>query len=100
MARQLRHLAEAGQAPHVSLRVLPFALGGHTGLDGAFTVLEFARNNPVVHLEHKISGVFLEQPDEVALFKQEAGRLDALALNLAESSTSLPRSRPSTTESE
>ncbi|HEY0700318.1 MAG TPA: helix-turn-helix transcriptional regulator [Micromonospora sp.] len=85
MARQLRHLAEAAAAPNVTLQVVPFSAGAHTGLDGAFVVLDFARDPSVVHLEHKLSSAFLEEPEQVAVFRREADRLAELALSPAKS---------------
>lgn len=85
MARQLRHLIEAAERPNVTLRVVPFAVGGHTGLDGSFAILDFPRNRSVVYLDHKISGLFLEEPEQVALFRREADRLNEVALAAAAS---------------
>lgn len=85
MARQLRHLVEATERPNVSLRVLPLSLGAHTGLDGAFTLLDFAKDKPVVYLDHKISGLFLELPEQVDFFRTEIDRLRSVALSSQES---------------
>lgn len=81
MARQLRHLVEATERPNVALRVLPWFIGAHTGLDGAFTLFDFDRDKPVVYLDHKISGLFLEQPEQVAFFRAEVDRLASSALS-------------------
>ena len=48
-------------------------------------LLDFPRNRSVVHLEHKISGLFLEEPEQVAFFRGEMDRLAAVALLPAES---------------
>ncbi|GAA2424235.1 helix-turn-helix transcriptional regulator [Actinomadura vinacea] len=85
MARQLRRLTEAAEEPNVTLRVLPFTLGGHPGLDGPFIVMDFARAKPVVYLDHKLSGLFLEEPAHVAFFRQQADTLTEMAMSLAES---------------
>lgn len=85
MARQLRHVLEAVERPQVTLRVLPLSLYGHPGLDGSFTLLDFERYKSAVHLEHKISGLFLEEPDQVAFYRREADRLVELALSPSES---------------
>lgn len=91
MARQLRRMAEATEGPHVTLQVLPFALGAHTGLDGSFMVLDFAEHKSVVHIEHKITAQFLEEPEQIDLFRREADRLAALALTPAESADFVER---------
>lgn len=85
MVRQLRAVVEAAERPNVTLRVLPFVLGGHTGLDGSFMVIDFPRNKPVVYLDHKISGVFLEDPDQIDFYRGEAATLAEIALNPVES---------------
>jgi hypothetical protein len=54
-------------------------------LDGAFVLFDFERLPPVVHLEHKISSIFLEKPDQVDLFRREADTLARSALSPAES---------------
>ncbi|GAA1752687.1 helix-turn-helix transcriptional regulator [Streptomonospora arabica] len=81
MARQLRHLTEAAERPNVSLRVLSSQLGAHSGLDGPFTMLEFGKNKPVVHVEHKISGLFMEEEYEVTFFREELDNLRSVALS-------------------
>jgi transcriptional regulator with XRE-family HTH domain len=85
MARQLQHLVEMVDRPNITLRVVPVAVGGHTGLDGAFALFDFPRNKSVVYLDHKISGLFLEEAPQVAFFRREADRLHEVALGPTES---------------
>ena len=85
MARQLRHLLEAAERPTVTLRVLPLSLRGHPGLDGGFLLLDFERLRPVVYLDHKISGVFLEEPHQVDFYRGEVDKLAGLALGPSDS---------------
>lgn len=85
MARQLRHILEAVERPSISLQVLPLALQGHPGLDGSFHLLDFPRNKPVVHLEHKISGLFLEEPEQVEFFRRDVDKLTEVGLSPAKS---------------
>jgi hypothetical protein len=85
MTRQLRRLLETAEYPNVTLQVLPFELGGHTGLDGSFRVLDFPHNKPVVYLDHKISGLFLEEPDQIAFFRHQMDMLLEIALSPAKS---------------
>ena len=81
MARQLRHLVAASVRPNITLRVVPLAAGAHTGLDGAFALLDLPRNRSVVYLDHKISGLFLEDRHQVDFFRREAVRLAEAALD-------------------
>lgn len=85
MARQLRHLIEVADRPNVTLRVLPLAVGGHTGLDGSFALFDFPRNRSVVYLDHKLAGLFLEEAPQVAHFRREADRLAGVALSPVDS---------------
>jgi hypothetical protein len=85
MARQLRHLAELAERPNITAQVVPLSVGGHTGLDGPFLIMDFARDASVVHLEHKMSSNYLEEPDHVAVFRREVDRLAEVALSPSES---------------
>jgi transcriptional regulator with XRE-family HTH domain len=85
MARQLRHLVEVAERPNVTLLVVPASAGGRSGLDGSFALFDFPRNRSVVYLDHKISGLFLEEAPQVAFFRREADRLAEVALSPAES---------------
>ncbi|HEU5030690.1 MAG TPA: helix-turn-helix transcriptional regulator [Spirillospora sp.] len=53
MPRQLRHILEMLEKPHVSVEVIPFTKGAHFGLSGEFTILGFAdpRVSDVLYLE-------------------------------------------------
>ncbi|MFY1675363.1 Scr1 family TA system antitoxin-like transcriptional regulator [Plantactinospora sp. WMMB334] len=85
MVRQLHALLDAAGRPTTTLRVVPLAVGGYAGLDGSFALLDFPRNRSVVHPEHKISGLFLEEPEQVAFYRREVDRLTEVALSAADS---------------
>ncbi|GAA3052168.1 helix-turn-helix domain-containing protein [Actinokineospora globicatena] len=85
MARQLRHVLESVERGTTSFQVLPLSLFGHSGLDGSYTLMEFVRNLPVVYLDHKISGLFLEEPAHIEFFRDETDTLSELALSPVES---------------
>ncbi|KWV34729.1 helix-turn-helix domain-containing protein [Micromonospora rifamycinica] len=85
MGRQLRHLVEAADRPGLTLRVVPLAVGGHTGLDGSFALFDFPRNRSVVFLDHKLTGLFLEEAPQVAHFRREVDRLVEVALSPVDS---------------
>jgi len=85
MARQLRHLTAAAERRNVTLQVVPLAVGAHTGLDGSFALFDFPRNRSVVYLDHKITGLFLEEAPQVAYFRREADRLARVALSPVDS---------------
>lgn len=81
MADQLRHLVTMATRPTIELRVIPFDVGGHAGISGAYFLVEFADASPVVHLEHRRSGVFLHQPTDVDPYVEATATLNAIALD-------------------
>ncbi|SMD23517.1 helix-turn-helix domain-containing protein [Kibdelosporangium aridum] len=85
MAAQLRHIITLATYPNIEVRVIPFARGAHTGLDGSFITLEFPKARPIVLLEHKRSSGFIDQPEDVAPFHQATTTLMKTALGPLES---------------
>ncbi|PPK69051.1 helix-turn-helix transcriptional regulator [Actinokineospora auranticolor] len=85
MARQLRHILEATEQSTTTVQVLPLSLHGHSGLDGSFVLMDFERNKPVVYLDHKVSGLFLEEEAHIEFFRAETDTLGGLALSPAKS---------------
>lgn len=64
---QLDHLLAVSRQRNVSLRVVPFAAGLHAGLQGLFTILQYAddRDRDVVAVESHTGERLLEQPSNV-----------------------------------
>jgi Domain of unknown function (DUF5753) len=91
MAAQLRHVAHLATHPHIDVRVIPFERGAHTGMDGTFTVMSFAKARPVVYLEHKMSSLFLDEPSDVEPFHKAADMIAEAALDSPESVNCLAR---------
>lgn len=81
MADQLRHLIELSAKPNIDVRVAPFDVGGHPGIDGAYFLLEFGNANPVVHVEHKRSGLFLHETKDVDPYVEATATMNAVALD-------------------
>jgi transcriptional regulator with XRE-family HTH domain len=67
MRRQLERLIDATKLPNVTLQVLPFGAGAHPAMVGSFSVLRFPDQElpDVVYLEHLISALYLNKPEEV-----------------------------------
>ncbi|MGH3794706.1 MAG: helix-turn-helix domain-containing protein [Pseudonocardiaceae bacterium] len=76
MRDQLHHLVRMSARPHLTLRVVPFSVGAHAAMTGAFRLMEFAEFKPVAYLESETSTLFLEKPEEIAAYRNI---LDALA---------------------
>jgi transcriptional regulator with XRE-family HTH domain len=82
MREQLNFLVEQAQLPNVTIQVLPYTAGSHSGLDGAFDILSFEEpgDPDVVHLENFTSQLYLERPDEVRRYSLVFDLLRATAL--------------------
>jgi hypothetical protein len=86
MAQQLRAMLDATKRPNVRLRILPFQQAMNAGLgSGPFHLLDFPRGNSVLHLEQKLSGVFLEGRDKIDICRRDVAQLANAALSPAES---------------
>ena len=86
---QIRHLIEQAEDADtdVTVQVLPFSAGLHPGIAGSFLVLDFpdTLDAPVVYLESRTDGLFLEGPQEVAAYRSVFDGLQEMALSQAES---------------
>jgi hypothetical protein len=81
LSGQLHHLLRMSVRPSLELRVIPSALGVHAGHAGSFTLMEFAKYEPVVYLESEVSAVFLEKPHQIAAYRRILAALDSDALD-------------------
>lgn len=89
MASQLKRLAEVSALPNVSLRVVPFAAGYHTGiLSGAFTLLRFPLNGsgtesepPTVFADMYTGGLYLDKPNEIQRYDRAFAEIWEASLN-------------------
>ncbi|CCB75045.1 DNA-binding protein [Streptantibioticus cattleyicolor NRRL 8057 = DSM 46488] len=83
MREQLAHLLELGALPNVTVQLLPFAAGAHPGLNGQFTILEFAdaTDASVVYLEGVTSDLYLEKDTDVHTYSMMYEHLRAQALS-------------------
>lgn len=85
LGRQLRHLIDVIEEGAVTVRVTPGNTDGHSGLIGAFVLLEFEHATPIVHVELARSGVFLTGAKDTVIYPATVNRLDALSLDVEES---------------
>lgn len=90
MAAQLRHLAEMSKLPNITLRVHPFAGGCARGLvHGPFVILDFGSDSkdrpiepPLVYAEGGGKpDLYLENPDDVRLYREIAAAIRSTALD-------------------
>ncbi|WP_093891765.1 helix-turn-helix domain-containing protein [Streptosporangium canum] len=71
MRDQLEALLVAARRPNVTIRVLPYSAGEHTGLEGAFTVLSFSEevDPDIAYVEGTAGDVYVESSDHVDRYK-------------------------------
>lgn len=83
MARQLEHLREAAQLPHVRIQVLPFEVGAHVGVTGPFVIFSFPSTSDldVVVLDHLTSSLYLERKEDLQAYSEAFDSLQVHALS-------------------
>jgi transcriptional regulator with XRE-family HTH domain len=65
MHDQLLHLATMAGRPGITIQVIPATVGVHSGLEGAFVLMEFADEPTVAYLETVVGGQITEEPSTV-----------------------------------
>ena len=87
VGEQLDHLIAVSRLRHVYLRVVPFDAGLHAGIQGLFTILQFAdnRDRDLVAIESHTGERLLEQPSDVLEYLRIFDAITRKALNHNES---------------
>ncbi|WP_367044009.1 helix-turn-helix transcriptional regulator [Streptomyces sp. Je 1-332] len=87
MRGQLQHLIEISERPNVTLQVMPFGFGGHSGESGAFTMLRFPESDlsDVVYVEQLTGALYLDKPEEVGQYERVVSELRRDSPNPADS---------------
>ena len=90
MRQQLEYLAEAADQPNITLLMLPFSARVVPGVDGYFTIIDFADpdDSDVVYLEGRFNSTYVssvENPDELHAYKETFRRLRGASLSPAAS---------------
>ena len=91
MREQLLHLVAMSELHTVTIQVVPLHKGGHPGLGGPFSILDFERGDPFVYCEGVAGNLYLEKRQDVRRFGSTFDLLRALALAPDESSALLKR---------
>jgi transcriptional regulator with XRE-family HTH domain len=82
MAAQLRRVIEAASMPNVTVQVVPYDIGAHPAAESNFNLLEFTPPVPdVVYVEGLMGFMYLEQPQDLARYRQIFQHLQILALS-------------------
>jgi transcriptional regulator with XRE-family HTH domain len=66
MHDQLMHLVGMSGRPNITVQVVPYSAGAHSGLLGAFVIAEFNDDPGIVYLDTAIDGQTVEEPAMVA----------------------------------
>jgi transcriptional regulator with XRE-family HTH domain len=72
MKGQIEHLRRLSREETVDIRVLPFSVGAHAAMAGAFRILEFddPDDPDVVYLESHVGALYLEEQVEVDEYRR------------------------------
>jgi transcriptional regulator with XRE-family HTH domain len=86
MRAQFNHLIEVSELQHVTLQVVPFAIGLHAGESGSFTVLRFEEQDlpDVVYIEQLTGAIYLDQRSDVEHYLEVVDDLSSQAPTPAE----------------
>jgi transcriptional regulator with XRE-family HTH domain len=93
MRAQKQHLLEITELNHVTLQIIPYAVGTHWGVGGAFKILHFGRRDdlPVVAVDSLSQIDYREEEGEVKRYVQAFNHLRAAALSESDSRAFLQR---------
>jgi hypothetical protein len=78
---QIQHLLNLGETK-ASIQVLPFSSGMHAGLSGGFTVMNIQEVELVFREGYVGDGIFVEEEEQVALYRARYERLQSQALSV------------------
>ncbi|MEV7908656.1 Scr1 family TA system antitoxin-like transcriptional regulator [Streptomyces anulatus] len=87
MNDQLAFLLQRNELPNITIQVLPFRRGAHPAMDGPFIVLEFpdSADPALVYIEQAVSGLVLEDVEELDRYTQMFNDLTVQALSAQDS---------------
>lgn len=85
MYNQLIHLAEVSRRPNITVQIVPYSAGGHTGLLGACTVADLDGFHSIVNLEDIADGRVTDDAAMVSLVTLRFNSLRSDALHKAAS---------------
>jgi transcriptional regulator with XRE-family HTH domain len=83
MRAQLERLVSALREPHVTVQVIPYAVGAYAGMTGSFVLIDFpeAADPAVVYIENLAGDLFLEAEADVRRYSLVFDNLRAVALS-------------------
>ncbi|MFR9729068.1 helix-turn-helix domain-containing protein [Saccharopolyspora sp. MS10] len=93
--KQLAHLRDLGERPHISVQVLPFGAGAHPAMSTAFHLLRHEEPAPgaMVHIGHLLSAAHLDTSAQTDWYAAVFDRLRRAALSPEDTATLLAEAR-------
>ncbi|MFE0181737.1 helix-turn-helix domain-containing protein [Streptomyces olivaceus] len=91
MRGQLAHLLALETNPRINVQVLPYSVGAHPGLTGAFTLFRFTKDPAILYTERYGSGHPTANPESVSDCSLRYDHLRAAALSLKDSAELIRR---------
>lgn len=85
MRAQLEHLLAMMERDNVEVHVMPLSVAVHDGLDGDFLLLDFDQAQSIGYVEYPAGAIYVQDQDQVAVYRLSADRLCAAALSASES---------------
>jgi transcriptional regulator with XRE-family HTH domain len=78
LSEQIEHLRRLARQDHVQIKVLPWSVGAHAAMAGAFRILDFDDTDDpdVVYLESHVGALYLEEPAEVEEYRRVFDLID------------------------
>jgi transcriptional regulator with XRE-family HTH domain len=94
MSQQLQHLANAAELPNVTVQIVPFTAGLHSGMKQPFELIQFveAPDENIVFLESPRSDYISDDPEETENYLEAFSRITRLSLSPSESVDRLRKS--------
>ena len=87
MHDQFVYMADMAGRPYITIQVVPYGAGGHSGLLGAFTIAETSDKPGIVSIEDACDGRVAEDAEVVDLARMVFEALRSEAMNPSESRT-------------
>ncbi len=87
MRDQLQHLVKLAKQPHVTIQVLPYDVGAHPGMHGAFAIMDFhdLADPELIYIENMTGALILEGEADLKGYSTMFEHLRAAALDPAAS---------------
>jgi transcriptional regulator with XRE-family HTH domain len=83
MNEQLLKLVLLAEQSHLTIRVVPMAMGARSMFEGEFVVFSYVDRRPLVYLPSV--GLYLDEPGQVSNYQEKLTRLSEVALDRGES---------------